>query len=302
MAVVHFEEVDREEASFTDVEEYTRRFVAIVEPLGGHMAALRSHRPDLQRWQPHPENRQAVVQVFDPVQRDGTNIFDITVEYSTAISKPGDPLADPAEIEWETYDEIRQVHLDNEGRPLVNTAGSPIRDLTEPWSSWVINVRKKVGTVPRWILNYGNAVNSDSVRVDGVTFGPRELRLKRIHLGGYSEQDETRFRYLTMQLHHNPKTWDRFILNRGLYEVEEKRVGRRQTTGLGAFVKTLVPILNDDGHPITEPQFLDEDGRRPRVLDEFGAERLKWPLDPEDIIILRKKTAIQQPFRTLPLR
>lgn len=315
--VLAFEPKDPEEAVFTDRVEYTRRYQARVDALPGAPRALYAHNPRLQRGQPHPDDPLARVREFRPTQvpgvaRGGTYLFEIEVRWDSTIAPRTNPLQQPAEIEWSTTEIVRAVTRDRDGKPLVTTAGSLLTDLHEELSLWVVDVKKNVADAPAWILDYANAVNADPFRVDGLTLPPRTARLKTLRLGPQQRDEEQRvdWRELQFQLFYQRETWDKFVLNRGLYELHFRR------TASGRVEQRQVRILNRDGEPIEEPAFLDEHGQRPRrrVRDEAGnfiplstdptgfvTELKPLPLDAEDILVLRFETARKLPFRVLPV-
>lgn len=305
--VVSFEIRDPEEASFTDRVEYTRHYFARVDAHAGAARALYAFDRGLQYGQPHPDDPIARVKEFRPVQipgldRHGHVRFEIEVRWSSDVPEPVNPSTAAADIEWSTTEITRVVTIDTTGRPVVNTAGSLLTDLQEELSLWVVDVAKPITAMPGWLTHYANAVNSDTFKIDGFTAPPRTMKLKQIRLGRWQDSEEfkVRFRELRYQLYYTRETWDRRILNRGLYEIEF-RVHRGRT------VRDQVPIVNAAGEPLTEPAFLDSAGRRPRrrVRDADGEltdqEELKpQPLDPSDIVVLTFETCQKLPFSVLP--
>lgn len=315
--VLSFDLADPEEAVFTDKVEYTRRYLARVDDLQGAPRALYNHDRRLQRGQPHPEDPIARVKEFRPTQIPGKSrsrnyLFEIEVRWDSDVEARQNPLLQPAEIEWSTTEITRVVTIDREGRPIVNTAGSLLTDLQEELSLWVIDVQKNVPAVPAWFASYANAVNAEAFKVDGFTAPARTLKLKTVKLGArqYDEDFRVSYRALQFQLIYTQETWDRRVLNRGLYELQLRRLPS------GRQVTDQVRIHNENGEPIEEPAFLDERGRRPRrpLRDPetgqpyptlSGSLRLTElkppPLDPADIIVLRFETAKKLPFRVLPV-
>lgn len=302
-----FEEVGGESGDFGEVDAPVRRFEAKVDRFGGHMTAIRRHRPDLQRFQPHPEFKQCYVDNFVPEQRGNSKWWDITVNYTSAIEQEEDPLAQAADISWETTEITRVVTMDRKGRPIVNTAGSLLVDLQEEMGILVCRIEKNVAAVPRWFADYANAVCSDSPRIDGFVFPQRTGLLKRWRLGKWETQKDIRFRRLEMEILYNKDTWDRKVLNRGLLELTVQKVLDPKTFKIRE-AKGLSPMLNDKDETITEPQFLDRFGRRPRVYPFTASDSgktitngeddgpVKAQLDPEDILVLTFETKNQLPF------
>lgn len=305
------------------IDKYTIRFVKGVRDYG---RLTKMARPDLLRWQPHEFDPQARVRNWTLTRRQHTNIADLDVEYSTEIPEPENPLDRRAKIEVYTSDVVLPILKDADGNPLMNKAGNFLEGMTETFSLLTFQVTKNVSGFPPWLLQeYPQAMNSDRVRLENLDLEKQTLKVGSIRIGSeqYHEDDDTAYRSLQLTLVHHPATWKQFVLNRGLKEV--KLIRKPQANGGYRIVKTVVPILDDLGEPITEPQFLDADGRVPRVdstatpsrqgklvsieqeLRALQAGRplettIKTPLDPEDIITLEFKTRKSRPFAALPLR
>lgn len=314
--VLKFDERYKEEAELTNEgDSYTRHFTAKVSSLEGHILALRRHRSDLQMFQPHPEDPAAFVVAFRP-EMIGPLHFDITVEYSTDIETSEDPLAQPAEITFDDVEVILPRIVDRKGKPMLNTAGSPII-VEEDFDFTVCNVRKNIAAVPSWWGDYAGAVNNDTFRVGTFTFPPRTAKIKHRHIGPQIIENDIAYHECSFSLYHNPDTWDARPLNVGMLEVRVRSNpnGASTRTPLDNYIRDLVPVLNNNHEPISEPVFLNKYGQRPRVRrngtlitgefveDEiFEPWRIKNPLDPKDIITLRFETRNLQPFKRLPLR
>jgi hypothetical protein len=296
----------------SDVKEYRRRYLAELTSPRNPGAQIVLHAPFLGRWQPHPDDPQAKLVSLEVTARKHTLIYDVLADYSTDIAIPENPLDEPADIDVTTQTIALPITRDALGEPIVNTAGSLVEGIEEDFDLPVFSVSKKIGRFPQWLLTYPQAVNSDVVRMKGLICEPRTLKIGRIRIGSEDIQDDTPFMPLSMELVHNPFTWDRWFLNRGFEEVAV--VTTQDEEGELQEVLTRIRCLDEDQEPITEPAFLDEDGRRPRVTLDGRAvtlqqereqqlvTKLKHPLDPEDIIVLRRQTRKALPFRVLPLR
>lgn len=306
------------------VVTFSEQWLAELTSFVGVSTAIRKATPNLQRWQPHPDEPAALVTRFAYKQRRHSLIFDIDVDYST---NPGDqdspsPLERPAVIEGGSVELQEAIFVDSQKKPLVNTAGQFLEGAVETYSFSTFSVTKMISTNwPGWFLDYNQSVNSDPIRIRGLTCLPRTLKIGSISIGSDQVEDDVEFCRLQLQLIYNENTWDKFYLNRGY----EEAVYHERTMWIPNYVepqkvifRTLQRCLNSQGDLVTEPVFLNEDGRRPRVdaqgnlitlQDEYDAMKrglklestIKDPLDPEDIVILRFGQRKERPFYELPL-
>lgn len=313
--VYDFEETGRQAGAFGERELRRMRFFkAHTSDLIGAEDALYRHDQALKIGAVHPSNSDLFVSSFLPTQAhdNGYNsrpnagqpkryLWSVAVEYSNLTADIlYDPTEKPVEISGSTLRIVKAITKDNRGNLIVNTAGSLIEDLNEEFHLWQFRFRKNVRNFPTWARQYPGAVNSDSVRFDNESYDPRTLKLDEMDYGPQQSYGAWKFRELNFSLIHNEETWDRLVLNRGVMELQLKSV--LDQSGAFSTVKTLTPILDDDGQPVAEPQFLNEDGVRPMVSTETGLRIPKYPLDPEDIITLKFETRKKLPFRQLPLR
>ncbi|MAT16800.1 MAG: hypothetical protein CMJ46_16195 [Planctomyces sp.] len=264
---------------------------------------------------PHPRFITARVSGVEVDRVDDADLWEAVVRYRIGGSvEEDDPTLEPAEIEWTTNEIMMPILRDQEGRPLLNTAGD-ILEYYEPVSYWVLSVKKKVAAVPRWVRDYDNAINDGAITIDGQRFGKHELQLKKLKIGGYQESSTgVLYREMSFELHQNPNTWITQIWNRGLFELVRTRV---PATSVGlenpvpdAPVPTVevikrVRIVDDEGNPITTPTFLDRNGQRPRIYEERDGQQIevgvKTELDPTDFVSLEFETKKVRPFNRLPL-
>lgn len=289
--------------------EYEQSFVATTDALVGAFTALYMFREDLQHGAARADDPAARVVDFEAElvgeQEDQQRyFFEITVRWSTeerSRQQAKNPTEEPPRFEWGTYERQAPVLVDSRGNPIINTAGSPIA-LQEEQRNWQIDVIRNVSTVPTWVMKYAQAVNSDTVVLDGLAFAPRTLAVQALRVGPEVPIEDTgnTYREIRISLQHNRDTWDVQLLNRGFYE----RRADYRPDGTIRLYNDLVPIVDANGDPITEPQFLNESGIRPRVFarrdgSPKGAWSLKSPLEPQDIYILRFRVRPELPFRPL---
>jgi hypothetical protein len=279
---------------------------------------LLSNRPEFSPGQPHySPNVLAKVAGFDAdrlsTTKDG---WEVAVKYRRQLDEAEqNPLERPAEIDLDSESEEVPIDRNADGQPILSSAGGLIAGLTEEENRWIFNIAKNVPDIPKWIIPYRNAVNSDAVRIGGLNIDPGYLLLKNPR-GGKPQTAKVRgqeieYRELTFSLIYNPNSWLTRFYDRDLYELGEVEVQVPSPTGstdadgnpvlLSKMVVQRVRMTakNDQGEDVEvdEPQFLDGSGRRPRNQDGT----IKAPLEPEDIVTREEWTKKRLPFRALPL-
>lgn len=230
------------------------------------------------------------------------------------------PLELPAEIDLDSESEEVPIDRDADGKPLLSSAGGLIAGITEEENRWIFNVSKNLPSIPRWLLDYRNAVNIDAVRIGGLSIAPGYLLLKTPRAG---KPETVKFRGrdvsfvpFSFSLVYNPRSWITRYYDRDLYELkvietttEEKldledpanygATSDTKTTTKKTIQRVRITAQNDQGDDVEvdEPQFLDGKGRRPRNPDGT----IKHPLTPDDIVTIERWTKKRLPFRALPL-
>ena len=246
-------------------------------------------------------------------------LWKIEIEYATRAPQKRDPnpLNRPAEIVLDGNETQIPVYRDGEGTWYVNTAGDFLEGVTEEYEQPIWRVSKNVVKTPAWILKYPGAVNSDTVRMDGLTFKPGELRLKRLRRGGVQEENNQSYFALSFELHYREGGWIRQIPNRGHYEIVTTNATNAAAVGaaIGGIAGGIIAAANVAGQtdtgterrriligspaaPTEEPVFLDQNGAAYR--DDDGNVRTR--LDPDEIVVLEFRRGQRLPFSVLPLK
>lgn len=280
MSLLGVIERERTGATFNQdkVRTYRRRFWALVTPGTPDSHVLTN--PKLPKpFDPHPDDDEALVLDINLDRVDGRR-FDVEVQYDSSVEKverPENPLDRPARIAFTSVKERVAADKDRDGKPLVNTAGDLLTGIEKNRRLWRISIQKNVPAVPRWILDAGDVVNEDAVRLRGVEFPPETLVVDDISIPEPSIENKVEFIPLVLVLLYNKRTWVETALNFGL---REKAVLRDSNTG--KTYEDLVPVMIN-GQPTSEPVPLDEDGRAYRELNELGIEVISREVDPAEI-------------------
>jgi hypothetical protein len=309
----------------TGVEEYIRSYLAKLTDNRFAAEQIQFARPDLARFQPHPDYAAARVRELEIQQRKHSLIFDVRITYSTAFEFSADPLSRPAVIREQSAKLQQAITRDADGRPIINTAGDLILDLNRNVPLLVFEIQKNVSSAPLWFKTYPDSINSDALIVDGLPCDPGTLVMDEFSLSERIEGEHSvPYRVLRFHLVYADAGWDEVVLNRGVHEISLVGVNPYNREGVSdplVAVRVKVPNVSKDGQPLQQPAFLDLEGRRPRLkeglrepsyladvrrLIEGGAtnfrEDIKDPLDLSDIITLRFNTHVRLPFGGLPLR
>ncbi len=204
-------------------------------------------------------------------------VWIVTATYSTERQIVENPLADPAEIEWDTVDRTRPFFKDKDGLAILNAAGfyfdPPVEDDD---SRWVATVVGNVPAVPSWLGAYRNAINTDAFTLDGYSVGVRMAKMAAIRIGKWQERNHIQYRVLTMKIGLNEDTWIKETLNDGFYELAS---GGADPTH----------IEDTNGDKVTMPWPLDSDGKM-----------IAKPT-PANATFISSSTAKEKAFSSLPL-
>lgn len=217
---------------------------------------------------------------------EGKFVYFIDITTST---RPGfreedaieNPLERPANIRLTSQKERRPVKEDNKGNPLTTKAGELLDNIEKDFTLWRLLITKNIPpSWPKWITqDYGTAVNSDSIRIKGLTFEKLKLQVDQIEIGETNYENGEEFDQLNLSFVFRSIGWNEKYLNFGKYELAQ-----RWDSANNEFKTVYAPIIVD-GKETDEPVPLDGEGRAFRD-EEWAAEGLdvvKTQVDLEDI-------------------
>jgi hypothetical protein len=296
MGLIWCQDAEPEEWTIEANRKDCIRYLKAQTGVNDSYTAILRGRPDLAKYQPHPADDSLMVTRFHPV-RAALGFWDITVDYSTEVDdqRATNPLDRPAVITADDNPVEKVRFRDYKDRPILNTAGQLFDDppATEASANTLFVVEKNIPTrFPPWLLQYRKAVNSDSVRIKGLTIPKGTLKIQKLTIGKDDNENDVDFCLLHMELEHDPDGWTQYIPNRGFYERKTKTVtdytsGTKRTSKQYELKRIYV-----DGLPCTEPQFLDADGLQ--VDDPRG--------NLDRLLFLPFDMSPELPFSRLPLR
>lgn len=220
---------------------------------------------------PHPRNAFYTARNLDPKQESESPYFwRVTVIYSTEPlgeeeDKPENPLERPAEISGES--EMSQIFTtkDKDGKPVLNSAGDCLEphELDDPRG--VIIIDKNFATIPTWLSEYVNKVNSTDFSIPGFSspFAARTVKMQRFRFEKAQVQNDVTFVPVSIELSVKKDTWDVDRLDEGFHEVTGGTVVSYPTRGISyRSGGTKAKITLDDNNEPTEPVPLDGTGQK----------------------------------------
>lgn len=227
-----------------------------------------------------------------------------TTEFESDEASDGNapsPVDRSASWESETVLYERPILRDIRGNLITNTAGDLFEGAKEYAVGWTFHATKNIAPVPLdWIDDFVNAVNDAPVTIDGKRCDTKTVWVRSARISSVRQQAGVRYRPGGFVFEYNPFGWWFEPLNRGYRELEERREPIPGQPGSFTTVRRLVEILDDKGRQVSSPQFLDRDGRVPRVEDTATGKLVrKLPLEPSDIITLKFEVKNPVSFRRM---
>lgn len=202
---------------------------------------------------PHPNDATIFCRNIEPrtTTEDG-RVWLITVFYSNfEIEAIDNPIIQPSVRTYSTERNQRAAIRDKDNAAIVNSAGFPFDPSPQRDESRVtISIVKHLPEVPTWILDYADAVNSNTFSLDGLTIGPRVAKVHRINVTPEKERNGVVFKTLDLVIQLRRETWDFVILNRGYIA--------RIDNGDDTF--SYYKVLGTDALPLPHPSLLDVNG------------------------------------------
>lgn len=275
------------------VDQYT----AIMDSVRDTRRQLVAALPGLQRGAPHPtETGLYVSNPFEAKQDTNSAIWRLRVTYSDQFDADN-PLAKPAEVSMKSQRGTTYTLLDNKGRIMLNTAGTPFEPQEKGETLWVISVKKNVADYPAWLLDYPGAINNDTVRIRKLTCKPGTLAMTGLSIPDYVPATKSQPAYLPLEfeIQYRKSGWHTVVPSRGFMERVKLTHWDAAQVGItvdvdGPNAYAVRPIRDYRGEPITNAMLLDKDGAA-----------LRFP-KPSDVVTLKFTIPDELPFSALPFK
>jgi hypothetical protein len=219
----------------------------------------------------HPDDPIAVAGVARcENDRKAKKVWYLHVDYSSEGAQPSqpkqlNPTSDAAVITWNTDTSQANFDRDSNGKLYLNSAGDLFAtNIKDDLSTWTIEIVKNCTSVPWWIGTYRDAVNEDTVTIDGVTFSPGQLKIKSIKIGKWEMRNQVWYREVQFQIKvkdapppgvkHGDFTniagndWRHYLVDQGMKQKDPDDDTLR------------IPCVDGTGKTAKTPQLLDGQG------------------------------------------
>lgn len=194
----------------------------------------------------HPSDALAWCVSLDVQNSNPWKGWTVTAEYSSEFELSTTPTSDPAIISWNTEQFQKPAIWDLNGDAIVNSAG----DLFDPPnmmddSRRIVTIQKNLAAVPSWILDYQDAVNSDSFSVDGFSIGVGKAKMQSVAVAPKESRNSISFYPVTFTI----------CLQRDGWKLEPLDCGFRYKSGNQRIV-----AVSDDATSPSTPVLLNGSG------------------------------------------
>ena len=205
--------------------------------------------------QPHPDDPFAFCTTLTPDPTDPWRGWTVTAQYSDARTMSEDATSDGAVITWGSEQFQRPAVFDRNGDFIVNSAGDPFDppNMMDD-SRRVVTVQKNLTVVPTWILDYQDAVNSDSFIIDGVTVAAGLAKMQAVTVGEVQRRNGNTFRSVNFTIHLQRDGWLLRPLDAGFREIAYGGLVNIKNPGDDELPGAPVP-LNGSGVSLASPSF-----------------------------------------------
>jgi hypothetical protein len=124
-------------------------------------------------------------------------------------------------------------------------------------SRLVGTIVKNLARTPAHILNYQDAINSDSVKIDGLVF-PKFTLKSAVRVSRWITEGKYKYRQVTTVVQYREEGWDFEIQDKGYEELSQTLA--KVVAGIVP-VSQLKKITDRNGAFVKDPQLLDGKGK-----------------------------------------
>ncbi len=158
----------------------------------------------------HPSDTGAWCEELEVVQKEGWKVWEVTARYTSEWD------LSQVHITWDTEQFQRPAVMDKDGDGVLNSAGDPFDPpAMMDDSRRVATVTKMMTSVPSWILDYQDAVNSDTFTIDGISVAIGKAKVQRVSVSDVRVINATNYREVTLQIQFQVDGWALQVLDAG---------------------------------------------------------------------------------------
>lgn len=207
----------------------------------------------------YPDDANAFCKSISVACEHGYTGWLVTCEYDDKFEiEQNTPENDEVKISFTSELFQEEAWQDKDGNGVFNSAGDPYNPpLMRDDHRVVARIVKNVTSVPDYVLDFPNVVNSVPFTIKGLLVGARRAKISNVAVSEDQRRNGVKFNTVTIdiQIKRRGKTWDREVLDAGFRRLDPSDSTRR------------IPCLNDDETEVTEPALLDGAGAQ---IDDPG--------------------------------
>jgi hypothetical protein len=281
---------------------YTRVYTArSTDPKANPLEILRDASLPQEREVDPWDNNCIIVAAQAKRRGKALDLWDISLTSTTEadVDAVDDPLSAPAKWSGRTRSYEVPIIYDIKKELIKNTAGDLFNDAKKKIVGWQFTANVSVGDISfDWLDDFVECVNETPLVVRRKRCDRGTLMFIDAVIGEPQRSNGVIHCPSTFTFEYKPDGWKFRPLNKGFRELSIKKVvesiqGWPDTSKYQVVTNTykrVDEILDEKGQPITEPAFLNREGKRPTVElvpGQPGAgTRVKVPLELSDIVTL----------------
>lgn len=178
----------------------------------------------------------------------------VTAEYSSERELSENPTEDAMQIRVYTEQFQKPAVFNKDDELIVNSAGDPYDP--PPMmddSRRVISLVRNVSAHPSWVLDYQDAVNSDTFTVRGITYAIGTGKVQSVSISDAQKRNGHDFYTLEVLIHLQKNGWILKNLDAGFREIAYGG-GRKNILNSDDNERVTAPVpLDGNGQPLDDP-------------------------------------------------
>lgn len=244
----------------------------------------------------HPVDKSAFVTRVRPSRVDETALVEVTVDYTSAISLPGqnpDPTARPAVITMETRIETIPTLFDSDGKLRVNPVGDLVPGKKKkPFQTFT--VRKNVSQIPDWFETLPGSTNRFDFYFFGRNRPARTLQLLDAPIPERQIENGKWYYPLAFKIDQDVDTFDVFEPATSFHELIQTGYVKKGAHLVPEYSKKRI-LVGSPKEYAKDKQFIDEKGKA-IILEK---DQKKGGIDLSKIYVQRRRDLTEFDYSVL---